>query len=122
MDTALLALTATFFLGMGLLGLVAPGRLVAPFRIVLDGPDARAEVRAVYGGFGLGVAALLGAAVFDLGDLRRGAAIAVAVALLGMAFGRAISRFVERPVSFYPIWFYFWVEVIGGGLLLLAVA
>jgi len=117
MDIARLALVASFFLGMGLFGLAAPTRLVAPFRIALEGADARTEVRAVYGGFGMAIGALL---FFTLvkPDLRRGAVVAVAVALLGMAFGRLVARAFERPSAFYPTWFYFWVELAGAGLLL----
>ncbi|MFF5258786.1 hypothetical protein ACFY4C_07555 [Actinomadura viridis] len=38
-------------------------------------------------------------------------------ALLGMAFGRLAARVVERPSAFYPSWFYFWVELLGGAAL-----
>jgi hypothetical protein len=86
---------------------------------VLSGGEGRAEVRAVYGGFGVAVAAVLVLAIADP-DLRRGVVVAVAVALLGMAFGRLVARLVDGPAAFYPVWFYFWVEVIGGGVLLLA--
>jgi hypothetical protein len=44
--------------------------------------------------------------------------VAVAAALLGMAFGRLVARAFERPTAFYPSWFYFWIETLGGGLLL----
>ncbi|WP_394832662.1 DUF4345 domain-containing protein [Pendulispora rubella] len=117
MDSARLALVAAFFLGMGIFGLAAPTRLVAPFRIELDGAEARTEVRAVYGGFGIAIGALLLVAIMRT-DLRRGAVVAVAFALLGMAFGRLVARLFERPSAFYPTWFYFWVELAGAGLLL----
>ncbi|WP_394843195.1 DUF4345 domain-containing protein [Pendulispora brunnea] len=117
MDSARLALVAFFFLGMGVFGLLAPTRLVAPFRIALESADARTEVRAVYGGFGIAIGILLLAAIART-DLRRGAAVAVAIALLGMAFGRLVARAFERPSAFYPTWFYFWVELAGAGLLL----
>ncbi len=119
MNIALLGLVALFFFGMGIWGLVAPNRLVAPFHITLDGPDARTEVRAVYGGFGIAIGALLSVAIVER-ELRRGAAIAVASALLGMAFGRLVSRVVERSARFYPTWFYFFVEIAGAGVLLIA--
>jgi hypothetical protein len=66
---------------------------------------------------------LLALAAADVGGIRRGAVVAVAVALLGMAllgmaFGRLAARIVERPAAFYPSWFFFWVEAVGGGLLL----
>ncbi|TCO44961.1 uncharacterized protein DUF4345 [Kribbella antiqua] len=102
---------AAFFAGMGVLGLASPAALVRPFGIQVAGPHARTEVRAVYGGFGIAVAGLLVVAAFDDG-IRRGAVIAVAVALAGMATGRLIGRIFDRPATFYPIWFYFWVELV----------
>jgi hypothetical protein len=116
----LIGLVAVFFLGMGLLGLVAPRKLIRPFGISLDSATARTEVRAVYGGFGVAIAVLLGFAAFDVGGIRQGVAISVAVALAGMASGRLVARFAERPERFYPSWFYFWVEVVLAALLLVS--
>ncbi|MFI1730243.1 DUF4345 family protein [Streptomyces acidicola] len=110
---------ALFFLGMGVFGLVAPGALIRPFGIELSVPEARAEVRAVYGGFGVGVGAFLAwAAIGASGELRSGVVLTVAVSLAGMAFGRLVARAVERPSAFYPSWFYFWVETLGAVLLI----
>ena len=114
-------LVAVFFAGMGVFALVAPQTLVAPFGITLQAGEGRSEVRAVYGGFGLAVAALLVTAATDP-TAHGGVLVAVGVAVLGMAFGRVVGRFFDRPSSFYPIWFYFWVEVLAGGLLLGAAA
>lgn len=109
---------ALFFLGMGLFGLVAPGALIRPFGIELSVPEARTEVRAVYGGFGVAVGALLAWSTLGAsGDLRSGVVLTVAVSLAGMAFGRLVARAVERPSAFYPSWFYFWVESLGAALL-----
>ncbi len=111
---------ALLFLAMGLFGLAAPTALVAPFGIVLGGAEGRGEVRAVYGGFGVAIAVLLALAAFGVPGLRPGAVVAVAASLLGMAFGRLVARLFERPSGFYPAWFYFWVEVAGGAVLLAA--
>ncbi|KZB82139.1 DUF4345 domain-containing protein [Amycolatopsis regifaucium] len=121
MAPVLIGLVAVFFLGMGLLGLIAPRRLIRPFGITLDSATARTEVRAVYGGFGVAIAVLLGFAAFDVGGIQRGVAIAVAVALAGMAFGRLVARFAERPERFYPSWLYFWVELVMAALLVVSV-
>ena len=43
---------------------------------------------------------------------------AVAVALAGMAAGRVISRVLDAPAAFYPVWFYFWVETLAAAALL----
>ncbi|WP_158881111.1 DUF4345 family protein [Amycolatopsis anabasis] len=117
MAAALIGIVAVFFLGMGVLGLAAPGALVRPFGIELTAAEARTEVRAVYGGFGVAIGALLALAAADAGGLRTGVAVSVAVALGGMAFGRLVARFADRPARFYPVWFYFWVEVVCAGLL-----
>ncbi|GAB2769663.1 hypothetical protein GCM10027199_51010 [Amycolatopsis magusensis] len=109
---------AAFFLAMGAYALAAPAALVRPFRITADTPESRSEVRAVYGGFGLAVAAVLVLAVVDGGEFRRGVVVTVALALAGMAAGRVVSRLVDKATRFYPIWFYFGVEAVAAGLLL----
>ncbi|ANY09993.1 hypothetical protein AFB00_11895 [Pseudonocardia sp. HH130630-07] len=103
---------------MGLYGLVAPAALVRPFALVADRPESRSEVRAVYGGFGVATAAVLGATLV-LPGMRPGVVLTVAVMLLGMAAGRVISRLVDRPVALYPIWFYCGVEVVAALVLVL---
>lgn len=121
MRTGVLLGVAVLFAVMGAYGLAAPAALVRPFAIVLSGPAARAEVRAVYGGFGLAIAVVSTLAALDLGGIRTGAVTTVAVALLGMAGGRLVARVTEPPGGFYPIWFYFWVECGTAALLLLTV-
>ncbi|MGB6108375.1 MAG: DUF4345 family protein, partial [Mycobacterium sp.] len=51
---------------------------------------------------------------------REGILIAVAVALLGMAFGRLVAGVIDTPKSFYPNWFYLLVELVLAGALLWA--
>ncbi|MFC4015898.1 DUF4345 family protein [Nonomuraea purpurea] len=121
MSAVVIVVMAVFFLGMGLYGLLSPAALIRPFRIVADSAEARTEIRAVYGGFGVAVAGLLLAAAADTGGIRTGVVVAVAVSLLGMAFGRLVARAVEQPSAFYPSWLYFWVEAVGGGALLAAI-
>lgn len=118
MATVVIAVVAVFFLGMGVYGLVAPASLIRPFGIVAGTAEARTEIRAVYGGFGVAVAGVLAVAAADAGGIRRGVVVAVAAALAGMALGRLVARAVEAPSAFYPSWLYFWVEAAGGGALL----
>jgi hypothetical protein len=113
-----LIVIAILFAGMGIYGLVAPTALVRPFEIGVPTAAGRAEIRAVYGGFGLAIGGLLIAAALDADGIRHGAVIAVAVALAGMALGRLSSRVVGGPMAFYPVWFYFWLEVAASALLL----
>ena len=115
---ALVVVMAVFFGGMGVYGIVAPTSLVAPFGIAAGSGDARNEVRAVYGGFGLAMACLLVSTMSDLGS-NRGMLITIGTALLGMAAGRLVACLWERPGHLYPVWFYFGIEVAGGGVLLL---
>lgn len=63
--TAGIAVAALFMLGMGLCALVRPAFVVTFVGLVPSTADARNEVRAVYGGFGVAMAALL---VFTSGD------------------------------------------------------
>jgi hypothetical protein len=116
----LISVVAVFFLGMGLYALVAPASLIRPFGVTLSRPEARAEVRAVYGGFGLAVAGVLVYAALNP-SVGPTILITVAVALAGMAVGRLISGVVDERTAFYPNWFYFLVEVVLAAALVLAV-
>jgi hypothetical protein len=114
---AVIGVIAVFFLGMGIYALAAPAALIRPFGITLGESASRAEVRAVYGGFGLAIAGVLVYAAVAIGDLRMGILITVAAALVGMAFGRLVSAVVDERTAFYPNWFYCIVEIIAGGAL-----
>ena len=114
MSVAVILVVAVFFLGMGVYALAAPAALIRPFGVTVDSPVARSEVRAVYGGFGLAIAAVLGYAAFREGDVQKGILITVAVALVGMALGRIVSAIVDARTPFYPNWFYGIVEVVAG--------
>jgi len=117
--TLVIILAAVFFLGMGLFALARPAALIRPFGITLPIPESRAEVRAVYGGFGLAIAGVLALAASGH-PARDGILITVAAALGGMAFGRVVSGLIDRPKAFYPNWFYFLVEAVGAAALLRA--
>ncbi|MEU2039931.1 DUF4345 domain-containing protein [Nocardia niwae] len=120
MAQAVCGIVGVFFLGMGVYALAAPAALIRPFGIRLTESSARYEVRAVYGGFGLAMAAVLTVAALDLGSLRGGIMAAVGAALAGMAFGRVVSAVLDERAAFYPTWFYCVVEVGGAAALLLA--
>ena len=115
---ALTMIVAIFFGGMGLLALARPERITATFGIPSLTCEGRNEVRAVYGGFGLAVAAMLALAPSTpLGD---GIRVGVGIALLGMAGGRLAAALVERPAGFYPCWFYCALEAGMAGILVAA--
>jgi Domain of unknown function (DUF4345) len=109
---AVVVVVAVFFLGMGVYALAAPAAMIRPFGTELPTAASRSEVRAVYGGFGLAIAAVLAYATLREGDVQKGILITVAVALAGMAFGRIVSAFVDQRTSFYPNWFYCIVEAV----------
>ncbi|MFG3618415.1 DUF4345 family protein [Nocardia sp. NPDC047654] len=106
-------IVGVFFLGMGAYALAAPAALIRPFGIRLTEAGARYEVRAVYGGFGLAMAAVLAVAALDLASLRGGIMVAVGAALAGMALGRVASAVLDERTAFYPTWFYGMVETVG---------
>lgn len=108
-------INVVFFFCMGATALVRPRSVVSFVQLVPETVDARNEVRAVYGGFGVAVSALLVLASYDK-DIRSGVLLAVAVALLGMAVGRLISLFIERPGK-WPVLFIFMESALAGLLL-----
>ncbi|TDD84232.1 DUF4345 domain-containing protein [Saccharopolyspora karakumensis] len=118
MEEVVLVASAAFFAAMGLFALAAPAALVHPFGLVATSAVSRSEVRAVYGGFGVAMAGVLTWCATDDDAMRDGAASAVGISLAGMAVGRAISRLLDAPTSFYPNWFYCLVEITVGGLVM----
>lgn len=109
MAIAVIVVIGVFFAGMGVYALAAPAAIVQPFGITVGGAAARAEVRAVYGGFGLAIAGVLGWAAVD-DDVRIGVLVTVGAALAGMAFGRLVSAVVDERTTLYPNWFYCLIE------------
>ena len=95
--TAAILMAAALFSAMGIYGPAAPASLIQPFGVGLSGPDARTEVRAVYGGFGIAMSVVLTVATVHPGDVATGSVTAVASALLGMAGGRLLARLMETP-------------------------
>ena len=114
----ILGAVAVAFALMGMGALVRPTVVTRQFGIPALTPEGRSEVRAVYGGFGLAVAAMLVVAVTSP-DLRAGIAITVAVALFGMAVGRVVSAVIDRSLSKVVV-LYLVIEVVAGVLLVLA--
>jgi Domain of unknown function (DUF4345) len=119
-DVAIL-LVAAGFAGMGLLALARPRAVLDQFGVDVATVEGRNEVSAVYGGFGLAVAALLGVAAIGDPQTGEGIVVAVAFALAGMAAGRVIAALREMPRGTFPVWTYFAIEVVGAALLLVAV-
>lgn len=117
MTIAVIAVIGVFFAGMGCYALAVPDAIIRPFGITLGSAAARSEVRAVYGGFGLAIAGVLGYAVVADSAVRTGILITVGAALAGMAFGRLVSAVLDERTAFYPNWFYFLVEGVAAAAL-----
>lgn len=117
MVTAVIVIVGVFFLGMGLYALAAPATMLRPFGFTLGSDAQRAEVRAVYGGFGVGIAGVLGYAAIAPEQVRTGILLTVGVALAGMAAGRLVSAVLGDRTSFYPNWFYCLVEAVAAAAL-----
>jgi hypothetical protein len=106
------------FLLMGLVAFARPRTfLTAYVGITAETPDARNEIQAVYGGFGVAMALVLCLPIW-MPAAKTGIAIAVAAALGGMAFGRLVAFLREKPGR-WPLIF-FVVEAGGAALLLSA--
>jgi hypothetical protein len=110
---------AGFFFGMGAIALARPARIVGYFGTRELTVDGRNEVRAVYGGFGIAVAALLVWTLMDA-TLASGILTTVAISLIGMASGRIVSRLIDGTPGFYPALFFFVELGIAGALLFAA--
>lgn len=119
MNTAAL-IVAIFFAAMGVAALVRPALIWAPFGVEPTTPESRSEVRAVYGGFGLAIAALLVLTDDAAADLRDGVLITTAVSLLGMAAGRVVSAAMEPRTLLGTPGFFLVVEAGLAGLVLAA--
>ena len=108
---------ALLFLLMGAAAFFNARGLLAPLGITADSVDARNEIQAVYGGFGVAVAAILLLPAW-MPAAKTGVIVTVAGALGGMAAGRIIAALHERPGR-WP-WIFFFCESAGAALLLTA--
>ena len=118
LTNVIIILAACGFARMGVGALVRPDVVTRQFGMPQLSTAGRSEVRGVYGGFGIAMAGILILALVQP-DLRQGICIASSVALLGMAAGRIISALIDRSLPRVAL-LYLVIEVVMGGLLLLA--
>lgn len=97
---------------MGVTALVRLSLVPAQFGTSAETSDARTEVRAVYGGFGVAMAVLLVVAAVQGDGPREDVAFTVGIALGGMATGRLIGMAIERPRRWYPTTTILIIEVV----------
>ena len=111
-----LSLVALLFLVMGIGAFMNPRNLLVPyFGMAAETVDARNEIQAVYGGFGIAIAVVLLVPIW-MPEARTGVIVAVAGSLAGMAGGRVVGALRERPGR-WP-WIFLVSEVAGAALLL----
>ena len=106
---AVMIVVALGFASMGVAALVRPSLIPAQFGTSAETSDARTEVRAVYGGFGVAMAVLLVVAALRADGPRDGVSLTVGIALGGMAAGRLIGMAIELAIlsAFVPLKFLF---------------
>ncbi len=100
---------------MGLAAFARPRTLVAMLGLTAETPDARNEVQAVYGGFGLAMALALIVPNWQP-DWQGGVALTIGQGLASMTAGRLIAALRERPGR-WPVIFFI-IEAAASGLLL----
>jgi len=108
---------AVAFALMGIAAFARPRTLVGFLGLNAESPDARNEIQAVYGGFGLAIAATLAATLW-YPQYQDGVIVTVAASMAGMAGGRVVAALRERPGR-WPVIFFF-IETIGAAFLLTA--
>ena len=106
MNRVFLGTTATVFMAFGLWGLISPAEMVRSFGISLGGPDGQTMIRASYGGFLIGEAALFAWCALSASRERFGLVAVILLTLpilisrlIGMAIDGASSPYHQAYVS-----------------------
>lgn len=104
MTNGLLIIAAGYFLWLGVLAMRRPRNLLRGFGITAPTADGQNEIRAIYGGFPLALAAVLLLPIVRP-ELLDGIVVTSAAAVLGMVAGRLISAAVDRSFGRFPLIF-----------------
>ena len=120
LDVLALWIGAIGFAFFGLWLLLRP-RALAGVGIPADNANARAEIRAMYGGLELGVAAFLGFCLMRPEWTEPGLWFQL-LALGGLALGRLIGIAVERGGTSRILWLFAGLEVVGVAITVAALA
>lgn len=106
----MLILLMVLFFVMGVGAIFFPQKVLGQFGIEQLSIDAKSEVRAVYGGFGLAMALALTWSAWAP-SLSDGIFFTIALALAGMAIGRVASMIIDFKLGLLPF-IYFVVEAV----------
>lgn len=96
---ALLALIALGNVFFGAFALVATDKVAAFIRLVPEAPQAHGEMRAIFGGLVLALAALVAAGAMDPGKYGRWLS-AAGLIFGGLALGRVLSLVADGAVTY----------------------
>lgn len=102
---------AAFFAAMGFYALARPAAVLAIFGVRVETTEGTTEVRTVYGGFGVAVAAALTYAALAEPPWGRGLIFAVCVSAAGMAGGRIVGMAASRRAALFPTLTFLFVEL-----------
>jgi hypothetical protein len=102
---------AVFFLGMGAVALVHPSYVPRIFGGAAPTRASRTEVRAVYGGFGVGAGLLVAHALRARTAQASGWLQCLGVSMASMAAGRVAGALLEPGQALFPTWAFVAVEV-----------
>lgn len=111
----LLILVGLVFLLLALRTLLSPDAVAAEVGYKLQGANGYSELHAIYCGLWLAHAGLAGFAAWQVGTPIYGDLLALLI--LAQPLGRILALRHGRPTG--ALAGFFWLEVIGGGLLLL---
>lgn len=96
---ALLALIALGNVFFGAFALVATDKVAAFIRLMPEAPQAHGEMRAIFGGLVLALAALVAAGAMDPGKYGRWLS-AAGLIFAGLALGRVVSLIADGIVTY----------------------
>jgi hypothetical protein len=108
----ILELGALIYAIFGVWLLIRPAALVR-VGIVSEQSDARVELRAMYGGLELGIAAFLLMCALHTPWIG-GGLVLLTISLAGIAAGRVVGILLERGQVSRLIWTFLAMEVVGG--------
>jgi hypothetical protein len=110
MTKILVALGALMFAGFGVNGLLRPASVLEMMQASAGHATTLNEVRAMYGGFELGVAAFLVACLLDRWSIKAGLFLMTSI-FAGAVVSRALSMAVDGAPSglFFNVWY---VEIV----------
>jgi hypothetical protein len=111
LPSVFLLLSALTFAAFGVAFLVAPVAMIGLVELGASSPTARAEVRAMYGGLELGIAAFLFACLARRERVAAGL-LCSTIALAGLALARGASIVLDGPVE--PIMYWLAAAEVGG--------